>query len=404
MKTTNEPAAIWMDTATLRPWRGNPRDNEAAVPGVAESIKRFGFAAPIIARPHGDGFEVIAGHTRLKAAQRLGLDRVPVRVMDLDPGDAKLLALADNKVGEIATWSEDLGDLMRELEADGLDLGGLGWSDLELSTLMAPPVFDPLPGDDEAPDLEDEAESKRGQVYQCGPHVVICGDSTDPDLWADHPIDILLTDPPYCSGGKQESARSIGSVGRDNGETWRDVERDNLTTDGLIALLDRVIRNVAATRVAYVFCDWRQLQNVRRTVEPLGYAYRSLIVWDKQGGGMGWPFMHSYELVYCGIRNWSQTNDGGGCLMDIQRYPRTKNEQHTTQKPVELLQPLIDATPGEVIGDPFGGSGSTLIAAAMANRRAVVCEFDPRYVDVIRRRWTAWAKARGLEPGPGGLE
>ena len=112
--------------------------------------------------------------------------------------------------------------------------------------------------------------------------------------------------------------------------------------------------------------------------------------------------MHSYELIYCGSRVWKQSQ-GGGALMDMQRFPRTKNDQHTTQKPVELIRTLIEATPGEVFADPFGGSGTTLIAAAMANRRAVLCEYDPRYVDVIRRRWTTWAKGRGIDPGPGAL-
>ena len=93
-----EVAAVWMPLSDLTPWADNPRDNDHAVPEVAKSIKRFGFASPIIARPTESGLEVIAGHTRLKAAKSLNLDRVPVRVMDLDPADAKLLALADNKV------------------------------------------------------------------------------------------------------------------------------------------------------------------------------------------------------------------------------------------------------------------------------------------------------------------
>ena len=140
-----EAAAVWMPIADLTPWADNPRDNAAAIPEVAKSIKRFGFASPIIARPiEGGSYEIIAGHTRHQAALSLGLDRVPVRVMDLDPTDAKLLALADNKVGEIATWSDGLGDLLKALEADGIDLDGLGFGDDELAELLTP-----LPDDDE---------------------------------------------------------------------------------------------------------------------------------------------------------------------------------------------------------------------------------------------------------------
>jgi len=119
----------------LIPWADNPRNNEAAVQTVADSIKRFGFASPIIAR-RADG-EVIAGHTRLKAARRLGLDRVPVRYMDLDPTDARLLALADNKLGELADWSDGLADVLRILEEDGADFDGLGWSEDELESLFS---------------------------------------------------------------------------------------------------------------------------------------------------------------------------------------------------------------------------------------------------------------------------
>ena len=133
---TTEAAAEWLPIESLTPWADNPRSNDHAVPEVAKSIKRFGFASPIIARPiEGGGLEIIAGHTRHKAAISLGLDRVPVRVMDLDPADAKLLALADNRLGELADWTGGLEDILRELDADGVDLDGLGWSADELDAL-----------------------------------------------------------------------------------------------------------------------------------------------------------------------------------------------------------------------------------------------------------------------------
>lgn len=133
-KTKTESAAQWVPIGDLTPWSENPRKNEAAVSHVAESIERFGFASPIIARTGG---EVIAGHTRLLAAQQLGLDRVPVRYMDLDPVDAKLLALADNKVAEIADWDDEaLERILSELRADGVDLDGLGWTDDELAEIL----------------------------------------------------------------------------------------------------------------------------------------------------------------------------------------------------------------------------------------------------------------------------
>ena len=156
--TEQEPAAVWVPTLELSAWQKNPRDNDKAVPAVVESIKRWGFAAPIIARPNG---EIIAGHTRLKAALELRLERVPVRYMDLDPGEAHLLALADNRIAEIADWDDGiLQDVLRDMEAEGLDLSGIGWDVDELTDLMA----DDYPTPDADPvEVAADAESARGK-------------------------------------------------------------------------------------------------------------------------------------------------------------------------------------------------------------------------------------------------
>jgi len=139
-----EAAAIWVPTAELKAWQENPRRNDHAVPAVMDSIKRFGFASPIIARPNG---EVIAGHTRLKAALELRLDRVPVRYMDLDPADAKLLALADNRSSELADWDDEgLAAILRDLEAEEVDLSGIGWSLDDLADMLQPAEYEAAAG------------------------------------------------------------------------------------------------------------------------------------------------------------------------------------------------------------------------------------------------------------------
>lgn len=395
-KRKPEAAAVWCPVEDLTPWDDNPRLNDEAVGKVRDSIKRFGFAAPIVARK-GDGM-VIAGHTRLRAAVELGLEKVPVRWMDLDPADARMLALADNKLGEVAAWDDDLlRKVLEDLASEpDLDLSGLGWEEEDLEAIL---------GDDEPTGPEDgdlteppeEPDSVVGEVYELGPHRLICGDSMLAE-WGS--VDILVTDPPYCSGGRQEAQRTMGSVGR-RGKT-KAIERDNLSTEAFSTLLERVVRKVNPSRAAYICSDWRQLQAVRRTVEPLGYSYRGLLVWDKQSGGLGWPFMHGYELIFCGVRSWPKSA-GGGCISDLLRVPRTRNELHSTEKPVELMRKIIAATPGDVVADAFAGSGTTLIAAALERRRAVVCEFDPGYCDVIRRRWTTWADEAGVDAGPGAL-
>ena len=201
-----ESAAEWVDIDALTPWQDNPRKNERAVDAVAESIKRFGFAAPIIARADG---EVIAGHTRLKAAQRLGLDRVPVRYMDLDPADAKLLALADNKVGEIAEWDdEQLAQILNQLQEEGVNLDGIGFTADELEEIMA---FEPAVGDSDEADVsaglldeipqEVPAITQSGDVIELGRHKLTCGDCLQVmQSLPDNSVDSIVTDPPYGIG------------------------------------------------------------------------------------------------------------------------------------------------------------------------------------------------------------
>jgi hypothetical protein len=159
-----EAAAEWVDIALLTPWSANPRKNEAAVPEVMASIRRFGFASPIIARK-ADG-EVIAGHTRLEAARRLGLDRVPVRYMDLDPADAHLLAIADNKLGEIAEWDEQaLADILREIDV-GEATEGLGFDEGELRELLGAITDDGESSSDEKTEESKYTRKIQAPIYE----------------------------------------------------------------------------------------------------------------------------------------------------------------------------------------------------------------------------------------------
>ena len=170
MASNDEAAAVWVSVDDLTPWEDNPRRNEAAIPEVMASIRRFGFAAPIVAR-RADG-EVIAGHTRLEAARRLGLDRVPVRFMDLDPADAHLLGLADNKVGEIASWDDvKLAGVLADLDV-GEDTEGLGFDEDELRDLLGTLTAPDDEGDDALPPDEfgviDESLETEYQCPSCG--------------------------------------------------------------------------------------------------------------------------------------------------------------------------------------------------------------------------------------------
>ena len=210
-ETSDEPAAIWTDIDTLIPWEDNPRINDHAVEDLVRSIKRFGFSSPIVARTNG---ELIAGHTRLKAALKLGLKKVPVRFLDLDPVEAHLLAIADNKLGEIADWSDDdLGRILSEMKHDEVDLTGIGFNDEQIDELIAqfeaPEVPEEPAGEASSEDqnfhdwLPDEVEpiTKPGEVITIGRHTLYCDDClTTLRSLPDNSIDSIVTDAPYGIG------------------------------------------------------------------------------------------------------------------------------------------------------------------------------------------------------------
>lgn len=415
--STAEAAAVWVEIERLKPWSDNPRDNDHAVEGVAESIRRFGFGAPILARK-ADG-EIIAGHTRIKAAVKLGLDRVPVRYLDLDPVQAHLLALADNRLGEIADWSGELSEVLRGLEAEGADLDGLGWSSEELGELMARlDATEPSTGDDDAPEVDEdgEADSQRGMVYQLGPHRLVCGDSRDPAVWeallaGGERLRMVWTDPPYgvaYVGGNHmltpEERRAAGG---------QIVENDEQSPEELRAFL------ADALGLALAHCEPGAAWYVAAPPGPLHQVFgavllefgvwRQTLVWIKDRFVLGRSDYHyRHEPIFYG---WApgaahffvddRTLDS---VLEVQRP--TRSAEHPTMKPIDLVRRCIEnsSKPGWIVGEPFGGSGTTLIASAAAGRVARVIEFAPRYCDVIRRRWTRWAKDHGLDPGPGALE
>jgi len=207
----------------------------------------------------------------------------------------------------------------------------------------------------------------------------------------------VVTDPPYCSGGWQESDKRRGSVGTDT--KHHKVARDTLSTRGYIALIQRVMSCVSA-RLCYVFTDWRMWVNLFDAMEAIGYPARSMIVWDKGNPGMGRGWRAQHELVMCCATHTDPLKDLKRSKGNVIQAKRTGNELHTTQKPLELLETLINVAhpeKGGLIYDPFAGSGSTMIAAG--KRPARLIELDPGYVDIIRWRWGQYAKANGLPLG-----
>jgi len=411
-----EAAATWEAIDSLTPWDRNPRRNDNAVEQVAHSITRFGFGSPILAR--SSDRVIIGGHTRYKAAQRLGLDKVPVRFLDLDPAEAAALALADNKLGELAEWDDAaVAQILGELEAQGAPIDGLGWDDEELRELLGDGL-EAAPPSDDAPEVDEtgEPDSQPGAVYQLGPHRLVCGDATNPAVWArllgGERLQMVWTDPPY--GVAVNNVTSIEEARRLHRRTdGKLVANDDMTPDQLRSLLQ------AALGHAYEASEPGAAWYTAAPPGPLFYEFaatligmatlwRQTLIWVKDQFAFGRSDYHyRHEAIFYGWKEGAahyfvddRTFD---TALEFQRPNRSP--EHPTMKPVDLVRFCIrnSSKPGWLVGEPFGGSGTTLMACAAEGRVARLIELDPRYCDVIRRRWTRWADENGVDAGPGAL-
>lgn len=383
---TAEAAAVWVSIAELNPWDQNPRRNDAAVEKVADSIKRFGFGSPILARPNG---EVIAGHTRLKAAERLGLDRVPVRYLDLDPADAHLLALADNKLGEIAEWDDAmLAEILKDLDPEDAALAGFGAEELEklLSEFEEPTSF--LTDPDDVPEVPEEPVTKPGDIWLLGRHRLLCGDSTKSEdvecLMGGQKANMVFTDPPYNVDyvGKTKDALKIQNDSMSDADFFQ----------FLLAAYTCMLTHTESGGAIYVCHADSEGTNFRKALVEAGWLLKQCIIWAKSAFVMGRQDYHwQHEPILYGwapgaAHHWH----GDRKQSTVWNFDRpNRSEDHPTMKPVELVERALENSSGrgDKVLDLFGGSGTTLIACEKNGRSAYLMELDPHYCDVIAHRW-----------------
>lgn len=197
-------------------------------------------------------------------------------------------------------------------------------------------------------------------------------------------FDVLLTDPPYSSGGFQEAGRDSGSIGRRTASAAAPIYLDNLSTRGYAQLMRAVLREAAEATEVYVFTDWRMWIETFDAMEAAGWRVRNMLVWDKGQMGMGSPWRNQHELIAFGRRGPSEVN--GGNLGNVIRSPRSRNEHHSTEKPVDLIAKVLTNTAPGVVLDPLMGSGSTLIAAKSLGRKAIGIEIEERYCEIAAQR------------------
>lgn len=353
----------------IRPYEKKPRKNNSAVAYVAESIKQFGFKVPIIIDKNN---VIVAGHTRYKAAKKLGINTVPAIIADdLTDEQIKAFRLADNKVAEQAEWDIDL--LNEELEEIfDIDMTDFGFEVLEEEKEVEEDGYEPV--------KPKEPVTQKGDIWKMGGHVLLCGDSTcttDVEkLMQGEKADMCFTDPPY--------GYEYQSNARNKSKKFDVIEND----DKILDFFPNI--QLVCNGFVFVCTTWKVLDKWL----PLFKKYHELtnmIIWNKGGGGVGdlkHTFSTDYEVILCASNGKELTGKRIGSVWTIKK-DSSSSYVHPTQKPVKLSEFAIRNTTerGNIVLDLFGGSGSTLIACEQMERKCRIMEYDPAYCDVIVDRW-----------------
>lgn len=354
---------------------------------IANSIKTFGFNSPILAQADGT---IIAGHGRLLAAHQLGLAEVPCIVLDdLTPEEARAYCLADNRLTELGDWNEEmLKAELTEIGEENLDLMiAAGWTETEYAELMHDEVED-LDGVDDAVEVgTGKVVTKPGDLWLLGDHKLICGDSTKAEtvnaLLGDEKPHLMVTDPPYgVNYDPSWRAETLGVNSKSLGKVLNDDRCDWTEAYALFP-----------GEVAYVWHSSIRTVEFAESLKRCDFQLRSMIIWAKDRLVPSRGHYH-FQMEPC----WYAVRDGGtghwtgsrkeSNLWHIDKQVKNDTE-HSTQKPVEcMLRPIINnSLPGELVYEPFNGSGTTIIAAEQAGRKARAIELSERYVDAAIRRW-----------------
>ena len=375
----------WRQIADLIPYARNARTHsDEQVAQIAASIKEFGWTNPILV----DGENgIIAGHGRLAAARKLGNTEVPViELTGLSEAQKRAYILADNKLALNAGWDTDmLIEELKELKEMDFDLELTGFSDKEISDFLVEEVAG-LTDEDAVPDVPEEPKTKLGDIYQLGKHRLMCGDScslTDMEKLCDGQlVDMWLTDPPYNVA--YEGGTGLTIQNDDMGdEQFRQFLRDAYVTADLV---------MKPGAVFYIWHADTEGYNFRGAAQDAGWKVRQCLIWKKSSLVMGRQDYH-WKHEPC-LYGWKE---GAGHLWATDRKQTTilefdkpsRNGEHPTMKPVALFeyQMLNNTKGGDIVLDSFGGSGTTMLAAEKHGRYARLMELDPKYCDVIVKRW-----------------
>ena len=384
-----ERIELW-DVGRLVPYDRNPRTHAPEqISQVAASIVEFGFLNPILVDTAAG---IIAGHGRLQAAKQLGLTQVPVVVLDhLSEAQKRAYVIADNKLALNAGWDDDLlRDELAALEGDGFDVSLTGFSDDELADLLEDDSAEGNTDDDAVPEVPVEPKTKSGDLYVLGNHRLLCGDSTileNVERVLDGALaDMVFTDPPYnVDYGNTAKDKMRGND--------RKIMNDNLGEGFEAFLYDACVNMIAVCKGAiYVCMSSSELHTLQKAFVAAGGKWSTFVIWAKNTFTLGRSdYQRQYEPILYG---WKQGTDHFWCGARDQGdvwfvNKAAKNDLHPTMKPVELVERAIrnSSKSRDIVLDCFGGSGSTLIACEKTGRQARLIELDPKYCDVIVKRW-----------------
>ena len=393
---------IELPLGQIIPYARNPRQNEKAIATVAASIAEFGWRQPIVV---DENMVILAGHTRLAAAQQLGLKSAPVHVAKgLSETQAQAFRIMDNRSAENADWMEDLLSLELSdlLDAD-YDLELTGFTDEELNSLLSGlDGENDGEGEDDIPEPPEEPVSRLGDLWVLGNHRLLCGDATvatDVErVLADAKANLCFCDPPY-------NVDYTGGAGAEQAGKGRRIKNDALGNAFGQFLYDTcVLINDHTNGAVYICMSSSELHTLQAAFAKAGGHWSTFVIWAKNRFTLGRSdYQRQYEPILYGWpegvkRRWCGARDQGD-VWNINRP--TKNDLHPTMKPVSLVERAIQnsSRKGDLVFDPFGGSGTTLIAAENTGRKAALLELDPKYVDVAVERWQQFTGQQAVLDG-----
>jgi len=379
----------------LKPHQKNPRQHpDSAIAKLTRSIQEFGWTNPVLVSKDG---VVLAGHARLKAAEKAGITEVPVIYLDLEGAKADAYLIADNKTQDLTDWDLPLlKDLLQELDTGEFDLTVTGFNEDEIEGLMTQfhVPEEGLTDDDEIPENV-ESVCKPGDLWQLGAHRLLCGDSTSMSdierLTAGEKVDLVFTDPPYNVNWEYR--------GKMHGERFNGILNDNLSPVEWTEFCSKFIANISAVLKeghAYYMCSgWNSFGEFERNLKQNKCEFRQLIVWAKNQfvlGKFNTDYNRQHEQILYG---WKEGKAhrwfGGHSETDLWQVDKVHNTKmvHSTEKPVGLAERAIKNSSqlNDLVLDLFTGSGSTLIACEKMGRKFCGMELDPNYCDVIINRW-----------------